>query len=460
MRNSLMYRMENASATGRRVEGGADLEESLTIEETVPAESREVIEEGEQLESDFDEVDTVAEGLQEINDISGSMEESLENGGEGLSESAAVHLESRMRSAYAKVGIRVESTNMRFRRENYKTSSSRRTNTQRRLEENDSIFAKAKEKLIKLVNWIKDAVMSQYNKLTKNAKGVSDRFEDIQKRLNDLPSDVENSKDRLTTRAKFFSVDGKCEDNNIKDVVDNVLALHAWASGPSLKGLLDYTIGGNLNNPLSSVHKSAPLDGLSSGLTDRSKTTSSFKRNIKDAIEKPTIQAEKAQVFGTLPDGKALVLTPQKINSGSATNGNTPTYAHKLEITEVEDRFASDWKAPTTTAEISKLLAHFTTVVEKALELERTKKEIEAQFKTFENAIENLIGEKSAEKDSRKNEDNSAERKTLGENIEKLRIHLNNVKAVSASTPNMVFQTAAAGCDMGAAAVSNMKKKS
>ena len=429
MSKGLFFRMENVDAAG----AGEDAEASLEVN----ANAAQAVEEVESASGDVTEVDTGidnAEAAQEeLADVQDLMEEAVEEG-DGLSPREAAHVEARLEHVASLLGTTTAAMGLTFRKESFGGSASRLAATKMRLEGVKEWAAKIWEALKRGWQWLKEAVVNFFSKITGNIGAVEKRLKDLKGRVAAIEASAKQKNDKLKTGAKAFSVDGKTS----KDTIVSVLTQAANIGGLMGK-LAEESMPEKLNKD--------------EGLGSKSTLEAIIKAALPAVASLPKGNPEGAVGYGHLLNGKTLIVAPEKKVAGDATLD-----LYKISVGDASDKTAEDYAALSKTdlgavvetgiATAGHIASYQKVSKELISSIDNSIKYCEAQAKIIVGGATNVAEGDAAKKEAK---DAGAKAAAIFGAVN------SGVRAIVSKLPASAFSTVVAAADLVEANVTNFK---
>jgi hypothetical protein len=204
-------------------------EEEVVAEDTTETrlDADEALDEVTETESEVDGMsdsieDTEAD-IDTLDEIHDTMEDSVEEQGEGLSEDAAEIAEVAIEAIAARLGIKREGRLLPAT-ENFKSVSSRKMATKLAMEEAKNIAGKAWEAILKAIAWIKEKINQFFANLFKNVDRLEAHIKAVRSHI---PKDGTKKAETLSkgSLAKALGTGAEANKATAQEKATNVLAL-------------------------------------------------------------------------------------------------------------------------------------------------------------------------------------------------------------------------------------------
>lgn len=372
--------------------GLLSMEDAEVVEGALPAEAAEAVAEvtevndavaadvaeGAEIASEVVDMEEAVEEIQGLETISEGVEERVESG-EGLSEDAGEMLEVAVESACRRLGIKRSS---RLSKENFATGS-KLSATRLSLEGIKETIVKAWEAVKNFFKglWtkIKDffaRIFTNLPKLRKQVVAMRDRAHETR--------GVSKKSEKIKTSAAQFSVQGKANLSNAKDIVGNYYGL--LASLPAAfeafgKGVATATTGITGGT---SVDFAAISDAMTSPLKNLDKSTTGKKPN-----EMGDMRFE-GDSYGPFLGGQVLAIGRVYHKDAKKEDKSEDAAAPFMDLYDPKQTTASDIEA-LDAKQVIELADSCLQVLDAAEEVERKKSKIETALNSAVKAAENVI---------------------------------------------------------------------
>ena len=429
MSTKLFLRVENNDAAAVDVSGASALaaESDAKLDaEAVTAAAADVTE----LDTG---IDNALEAAGEVEAVTDVMAESVAED-EGLTPREAELVEARLEAAAKLVGADLGAMGLTFRRESFGGKESRLSVTKMRLEAAEGFGKKIWENIKKAWNWLKDAAINLFGKLTKSADSQVSRLKDLEARASNIKGKQKESK--MKTAVSVFSVNGTAGFNTMLDMADQTEKYEVLFANIFTK-----LKPGNIDASMDGEKINAAVGSVNQALFDV--VTAAFGKN--ETISKKGI--DTAAAYGRLPGGRSILVHK---NEGSGDDAPTATF----EVAVIDEKIAEDYAA-LSADEIRKVIARAKTAANGL-----------KSFKTNEASIKKLIEgniawldnmTKVAETDAKREKSESGT--SYAAAIRALvRSNQSLVKAATTQLPTAYFNIVAGMADAAAAGISNFKE--
>lgn len=429
MSTKLFLRVENNDAAAVDVSGASALaaESDAKLDaEAVTAAAADVTE----LDTG---IDNALEAAGEVEAVTDVMAESVAED-EGLTPREAELVEARLEAAAKLVGADLGAMGLTFRRESFGGKESRLSVTKMRLEAAEGFGKKIWENIKKAWNWLKDAAINLFGKLTKSADSQVSRLKDLEARANNIKGKQKESK--MKTAVSVFSVNGTAGFNTMLGMADQTEKYEVLFANIFTK-----LKPGNIDASMDGEKINAAVGSVNQALFDV--VTAAFGK--EETISKKGI--DNAAAYGRLPGGRSILV---RKNEGSGDDAPTATF----EVAVIDEKIAEDYAA-LSADEIRKVIARAKTAANGL-----------KSFKTNEASIKKLIEgniawldnmTKVAETDAKREKSESGT--SYAAAIRALvRSNQSLVKAATTQLPTAYFNIVAGMADAAAAGISNFKE--
>lgn len=429
----LFLRMANVDGAGV----GEDANESLAV----TADASQAVDEVESASGDVTDVETGigdAEKAQaELGGVQDLLEESVESG-EGITPREAAHVEARLEHVAALLGTTVSAMGLTFRRESFGGTTSRLAATKMRLEFVKEWGTKIWEAIKKGWQWLKDALVNLYAKITGNVEAVEKRLKDLEGRVNSIGGSAKKTNDKMKASAKAFSIGEKTDKSTVEKVIEDIIFGTGVVEG--FGGLCDPNEIAKSKNP-------AEMATAVSGYLK-----SKFGTVINTL---PKGSPDKAVGYGNLLGGQTMIVAIEERTIG----------ANKLELAKVSfdkasDKVAEDYQA-FEKGDLLSLVKTGLKMTARIKEFGKLRKEQEAVIATNVKYCEDMAkhGASSASNATEDKDAKTGIKEKMDATSAVMQSYSVIGRTIGTTIPGMAFNAAVAVADMVDAGISNLKEE-
>ena len=446
--------MENDGAIGGA--GDADLVDAAntaTEVEAGAAESAEVEHSVADIDTGISDAGEAADGLAEVQ---GEVADAVASG-DGLSEREARLAEMAVEGYCKMVGINARKERLFPSMENFGGRHSKLAATRIVLESVGEtlkrIWEAIKAAVARVIEWIK----SFFNGMLKNVDQLAKHIANLEKRVDEIPSNAKTKNNSFSTGAKIFCIDGTAKFDHLNTIVTNSVGFLTAAGGIN-DGVKELMHDAFYSDSTGGVEQTKKGD-LLGGVGFQHKYLSNFVQDTCAKLEKAgktpklkdlkAAENEKLIAFGPLPDGMLICVRKSE-------GDDKQKVTVKLERNESPS--ANSIEAPTK-AQMQTALKDVKGPLDELKKFDRTSKSAQKtleEMMAHANKMSKLAGDSAAAQKTDKTESDAA-REGVEKKNKEFTDQINTMKSISVDAPAMAFKAIKGVADYVAAGVNNMK---